>query len=927
MKKKDRSAMPAGNFEHEHNTGPDPNKAAPAKLTPMFAQYLGIKEQYPDALLFYRMGDFYELFFEDAQIAAKELQITLTSRNPGAETPVPMCGVPHHAVKSYAAQLLEKGFKIAVCEQVEDPKEAKGLVKRAVTHVLTPGTNLEESSLDTKGHSYLGALFWDADKGGGFAWVDYSTGEWSGLFSKREADLWQWVQKLSPRELLIPDLAEDVLTIPKSLSLYGIYCVRVPKRSYFDLTGARDKILKAQSVASLDALGLADKESLTRACGALLSYLIQTQKQDVAHLSPFVPLNLGRHLVIDEITERNLELFRRMDGGKGPGTLFHAMDRTMTPMGGRMLGERLRHPWRDPAPIRETQDAVDFFARHNDGRKKLRAALEAVYDLERLSTRISLNRAAPKDFVALRESIKGLAAVREALTRAAAPTSGYATADEHSGRALPPVVLDLLAQWDGLDEYAALLERSIADSPPPLVTEGGLFKQGYNTDLDELLDLAEHGEQKLQGLLEKEQTSTGISRLRLGYNRVFGHYFELARSLSDTLPERFIRRQTLANAERVVTPELKELEEKLVSASEKQKKLEYSLFQELREKIGAARPRIIFMAHLVAVLDYWQSLAEAARAWGWVRPELHEGTDIRIRGGRHPVVEAVQGKGGFVPNDLRMDEKRRLLLITGPNMAGKSTVLRQTALICLMAQTGSFVPADEASLGLCDRLFSRVGASDNLAQGRSTFMVEMMETARILRQVTPKSLVILDEIGRGTSTFDGMALAWAVVEDLVKRGKGQVRTLFATHYHELTSLEGSISGLHNMNIAVREAGGDIVFLRRLVPGPADRSYGIEVARLAGVPQPVVQRARQILETLEKSRSPAAKRDSVSAMRQLLPGFVPPETESEPACLPASAEPEHPLLTVLKDMDTNHLTPMKAFELVNEWKQLWGGPSQ
>lgn len=900
--------------------------APPTKLTPMFAQYMQIKAEYPDTLLFYRMGDFYELFFADAEIAARELQITLTSRNPG-ENSVPMCGVPHHAAEGYLAQLLDKGYKVAVCDQIEDPKTAKGLVKRAVTRVLTPGTVVEDSGLSAKGHNYLGAIYWDGEKSaGGFAWVDYSTGEWSGLYSKRVADLWQWVMKLSPRELLVPDLAEEAFRLPEGIGLSGILPVRVPAGSYFDLKSGAEKLCKAQGVAEVGALGLDKRDELTRACGALINYLVQTQKHDLSHLAPFTPLSLEKHLVIDEISERNLEIFRRLDGKKGRGTLYHVLDHTVTPMGGRLLEERLRHPWRDLPPIKETQDAVACLAAGDSLRNALKKALETVYDLERLSTRICLNRTAPKDFVALRQSLASLPGVREALCSAASPAT-YATADEASGRALPPGMARILDQWDDLADYASLLRKAVADAPPNVITEGGLFKAGFTPELDELLDLVEHGEQKLQELLAKEQAQTGMVKLRLGYNRVFGYYFEASRAQSQTLPERFVRRQSLANAERMITPELKELEEKILSASERRKMLEYKLFQELRETLAKARPRILFMGTVLAVLDYWQSLAEAARRWGWACPIVHDGSDIAIREGRHPVVESVLGKANFTPNDLRVDDARRLILITGPNMAGKSTVLRQTALMVILAQMGSFVPATEASIGMADRIFCRVGASDNLSQGQSTFMVEMMETARILRQAGKKSLVILDEIGRGTSTFDGMALAWAVVEELVRCGKGAVRTLFATHYHELTALEGRLPGVHNMNIAIREWGGEIVFLRRLVPGPADKSYGIEVARLAGVPQSVVQRARHILATLEKNRTATSGREAAQAMSQLLPGMDVPEESPREKELPQTPSLTHPLLVTLRDLDPAHITPMRALELINEWKLLWGATDQ
>ena len=905
-------------------TPPSESDAPQQKLTPMFEQYMRIKAEHEDALLFYRMGDFYELFFQDAQTAARELQITLTSRNPGNANPIPMCGVPHHAAENYLAQLLDKGYKVAVCEQMEDPKAAKGLVKRAVTRVLTPGTVVEDSGLVAKGHNYLGAIYWDDAKNrGGFAWVDYSTGEWSGLFAKRAEDLWQWVTKLAPRELLVPDFSEESFRFPDSVKFGGITPVRVPAKSFFDLKGGEERILKAQKVAELGALGLDDKEELVRSCGALVSYLIQTQKHDLSHLAPFAPLALEKHLVIDEISERNLEIFRRLDGKKGLGTLLHTLDFTLTPMGGRMLEERLRHPWRELGPIRETQSAVACLAGNETMRAKLKQSLGTVYDLERLTTRIHLNRASPKDFIALRQSLAALPGVRQALC-VPAVSGMYATDDEATGKALPPPLARMVDQWDDLADYAKLLERALADTPPPVMTEGGLFKPGYTPELDELLDLAEHGEQKLQELLAKEQENTGITKLKLGYNRVFGYYFETSRAQGQTLPEYFVRRQSLANAERMITPELKELEDKILSASEKRKLLEYKLFLELRAVVAEARPRILYMANLLAVLDYWLSLAEAARRWGWSSPSVHEGADILIREGRHPIVEAVQGKANFIPNDLRIDDDRRLILITGPNMAGKSTVLRQTALIVIMAQMGSFVPAAEASIGVADRIFSRVGASDNLSQGQSTFMVEMMETARILRQAGKKSLVILDEIGRGTSTYDGMALAWAVVEELARKGKGSVRTLFATHYHELTALESRLPGVHNMNIAIREWGGEIVFLRRLVPGPADKSYGIEVARLAGVPQGVVQRARQILETLERNRAAADGRETAKVMSQLLPGVAVPVPEKRES-LPQSAAvtTPHPLLITLRDLDPGHVSPMRALELITEWKLLWG----
>ncbi|WP_022658704.1 DNA mismatch repair protein MutS [Desulfovibrio desulfuricans] len=893
---------------------------APVKLTPMFEQYMGIKAEHPDALLFYRMGDFYELFLEDAKVAARELQIALTSRSRDAENPIPMCGVPWHAVEGYVAQLIDKGYHVAICDQTEDPKAAKGLVKRAVTRVITPGTVLEDANLASKSHNFLGALCPSASGGaGGLAWADISTGQWSGVEFKREAELWQWVQKLAPRELLVPEGVEP----PQRCILEGIRLVRMPAPQ-FDLKRATERVVAAQGVREAGALGLEGKPELMRACGALLVYLSQTQMRNPDHLMPFVPLDLGRRLLIDDVTERNLEIFCRLNGRKGKGTLRHVLDDTMTPMGGRLLEDMLRHPWRELGPITRVQDAVAFFHADDVRRAALREALKNVYDLERLSTRISLNQGAPRDFIALRNSLAALPDVYAALQGAGTPSGANSDTTSAPAGQMPKSVADVVKSWDNMEDYAALLQNALVDSPPAVITEGGLFKTGYNAELDRLLDLAEHGEQKLQNMLAEEQEKTGISKLKLGFNRVFGYYYELTRAAhSGPAPFHFIRRQSLANAERFTTVELKELEEELLSAADKRKTLEYSLFQDLRTHMAAQRERIIHAADMVAQLDYWQSLAQVGRTNNWCRPELDAEANLDIREGRHPVVEAMLGRANFVPNDFRLDAGRRLCLLTGPNMAGKSTVLRQVAIISLLAQMGSMVPASAARLGLVDRLFSRVGASDNLAQGQSTFMVEMMETARILRQATRRSLVILDEIGRGTSTYDGVALAWAVVEDLAKRAGGDLRTLFATHYHELTALEGRIAGVFTMNIAIREYNNDILFLHKLVPGPSDRSYGVEVARLAGVPGPVVQRARAILQGLERGRD-SARRTVVSAVS--LPGLSLPEPAKKEPELPeiAAAPPrsEHPLVLLLRELNPDELSPLDALRLLMEWKKLW-----
>ena len=885
------------------------------KLTPMLEQYLAIKGEYPDCLLMYRMGDFYELFFEDAQVAARELQIALTSRDKTSDAPVPMCGVPHHAFASYASQLLEKGFRVAVCDQVEDPKQAKGLVRREVTRVLTPGTVVEDMNLQAKESNFLAAMFWEPEeRAGGLAWMEFSTGEWSGLLSRDEAQLWQWVEKIHPRELLLPDMRSG----PKHFAELGIQVTNFPHKPHFDLPSATRRVLNAQAVASLDALDVADKPQLVRAMGAILSYLSQTQKQELGHLSSFKPLYLSQSLLIDEVTERNLEIFRRLDGRKGAGTLWHVLDRTVTPMGGRLLESRLRQPWVDVDAITSCQDAVAFFFTEDAARGGLRNILDDVYDLERLSTRIFLGRATPKDFLALRHSLSALPRIFDLLTADGMSGAGFSREKPHG-------VAAVLSAWDSLEDITELLGKALADTPPAVITEGGLFRAGYDAQLDELMELTEHGEAKLKELLGQEQQANRLPRLKLGYNRVFGYYFELTRA-QDTVPGHFIRRQTLANAERYITPALKDLEDKLLSASERRKQLEYRLFNELREQVAKARQRFKSAAAALASLDYWQALAEAARRCDWSRPTLHSGPDIVIQAGRHPAVEAVQGSANYIPSDVSLAGDTRLLLITGPNMAGKSTVLRQVAIITLLAQIGSYVPAAKAHLGLADRIFSRVGASDNLAQGQSTFMVEMMETARILRQATRKSLVILDEIGRGTSTFDGLALAWAVVEELCGKarkpdGKEQpgVRTLFATHYHELTQLEGKLPGLRNVNIAVKEWRGDIIFLRRLVPGPSDRSYGIEVARLAGVPGRIVQRAKEVLGDLEKKAGDARRQASAqTASRSALPGL-----EGPAAALPGDGPQEHPLIKELQKLPVDNLTPLDALNILGEFKRRFG----
>lgn len=853
------------------------------KLTPMLAQYQSIKKRHPDALLFFRLGDFYELFFEDAHTASRELQLTLTTRGKGTSNEAPMCGVPHHAAQSYIAQLIDRGYSVAICDQMEDPKLAKGLVKREVTAVITPGTILDENSLGAKSHNYLGAVFCGMHDACGFAWMDVSTGQWTGIELKRQTDLWQWVRKISPAELLLMDGQQ----LPPGVALDGTRLSRQPSIN-FELKRATARVLEAQGVQEPGALGLEDKPELMRACGAILAYLDQTQMGKSGQLMPFVPFDAGKRMLIDEFTERNLEIFRRLNGQKGKGTLRHAIDDTITPMGGRMLEDMLRHPYRELKTIRRAQEAVGWLAERNEIRSALRTLLAGSLDLERIIVRICLGRATPRDYAGLRQSL----AILPDLT-------GLFLADGLAS--LPRPIADLFASMAPTENISQLLASALRDEVPATATEGGIFRAGYNAELDIQLDFLEHGEQKLQDLFVAEQKRANLPKMRFCFNRVLGYYYEIPKSgLKNGVPDYFIRRQSLANGERFTTEELKTLEEGILSASERRKELESEMLANLREHIAASKEAILQTADLLACLDYWQSLAETGVREDWTMPEMTEKAELHIYEGRHPVVERIIGRSNFVPNDFHMDEERRLCLLTGPNMAGKSTILRQTALICLLAQMGGMVPASAAKLGVVDRLFSRVGASDNLAQGQSTFMIEMMETARILRQATRRSLIILDEIGRGTGTYDGMAIAWAVVEDLASRCQKQLRAIFATHYHELTSLERKIDGVFTMNIAVGSYDNrEILFLHRLVPGPSDKSYGVEVARMAGVPYPVVQRAKEILKDMEQARPGAQERLE-------LPGM--------------GAKIKRDIGRELKRLDISKLDPEAALKLITEWRE-------
>ncbi len=918
----------------------------PEKLSPMYEQYLSIKKEYPEGFLFYRMGDFYELFFDDAVEVARELQLTLTARS--KDSNIPMAGVPHHALENYASQLIDRGFTLVICDQIEDPKTAKGLVKRAVTRIITPGTIIDANNLEAKEHNYLASYFYnDETKNYALAWLDVSTGDWTGFQTSKESELSQWLFKISPKELLLA----DNISIPSFVrSIENLRKTFLPIRSHFDKNKSLEILKKTLQVQDAASLGIESSVELTRCLGALVLYLEQTQKQNINHLKEFRPLQIKKYMLIDEVTEKNLELFTRTDGKKGQGTLFHVIDASLTPSGGRLLNHRIKQPFAELEKILYQQEFTSFLVANSHLRAQLREELKTFYDIERLSTKIHLNRALPKDIKALADALTVLPRIYKLfentpLQKNESSTLAFSEKPEEEKETLlpqnnksklnnfPQMLYEIIKNWDNMLDVSTLLVKAINEDVPQTITDGKIFKKGYNSELDYYISLMENNDILLNNELEKEQKLCNLPKLKLGYNRVFGYYFELTNTNKPVqLPTHFQIKQTLGNAERYSTEELKKLEVDILSASESRKALELKLFQELREGLCRIRSRLVFMADAVAQLDCTQAFAEIACKNSWVCPSLNKSLNLKIIDGRHPVIEPLIGKTNFVPNTLSFDSHKRLLLITGPNMAGKSTILRQTALIVLLAQMGAYVPAAKAEIGISDRIFSRVGASDNLARGQSTFMVEMMETARILRQSTKKSLIILDEIGRGTSTYDGLSLAWAIVEDLTKKNEHAPRTLFATHYHELTSLEGKQFGVYTTNVAIREWQGEIVFLRKLVPGPTDKSYGIEVAKLAGIPLAVVQRAKHILLSLEQYRLNNSKSISplLSEKENLLPlpGIELPVNEKEELpyedFLCESTNPQdHPLIETLKQLDPEDISPMQALTMLNEWKKLWG----
>ena len=818
-----------------------------AGMSPMMVHYLETKKQYPDCILFYRLGDFYEMFFEDALTVSKELEITLTGKECGLEERAPMCGVPYHALDNYLYRLVQKGYKVAIAEQMEDPKQAKGLVKREVIRVVTPGTITSAQALDETKNNYLMGIVY-IDERFGIAVSDISTGDFLVTEVASERELADEINKFCPSEIICND----------AFFVSGVDTEEVKNRyqtvisaldsHFFSDEGCR-KILKEHfKVGSLDGLGLQDYDTGVIAAGAVMEYMYETQKSTLSHITTIVPYSTGQFMIIDTSTRRNLELLETMREKQKRGTLLWVLDKTKTAMGARLLRTYIEQPLIHKDDIIARQNAIEELNMNYISREEICEYLNPIYDLERLIGRISYKTANPRDLISFKNSLEMLPYIKDLM-----------------GEFTTPLLKELWEELDPLEDVHDLVSRAIVDDPPVSLRDGGIIKEGYHEETDKLRHAKTEGKTWLAQLESRERDKTGIKNLKVKYNKVFGYYFEVTNSFKGMVPDYFVRKQTLANAERYTTDELKELEDMILGAEDKLYTLEYGLFCEVRDTIAAEVLRIQQTARAIAGIDVMTSLSAVATKNNYVKPRINEKGVIDIKNGRHPVVEKMMRDDLFVANDTYLDNtKNRLSIITGPNMAGKSTYMRQTALIVLMAQLGSFVPADEANIGICDRIFTRVGASDDLASGQSTFMVEMTEVANILRNATKNSLIVLDEIGRGTSTFDGLSIAWAVVEHISNPKLLGAKTLFATHYHELTELEGTINGVNNYCIAVKEQGDDIVFLRKIVKGGADKSYGVQVAKLAGVPDSVIVRAKELLVELSDADITARAKEIAEA---------------------------------------------------------------
>ena len=801
-------------------------------LTPMMVKYLETKEENPDCILFYRLGDFYEMFYEDAVVASKELELTLTGKSCGLEERAPMCGVPFHAVDSYLNRMVSKGYKVAICEQVEDPKFAKGLVKREITRIVTPGTNTDVSAMDETKNNFIMCVYYGLRKIG-ISVADVTTGDYYLSEAENNKQLYDEICRYMPSEIIANDFFYSCgLDIVDMKSRLGITMFTLEER-FFDENTTRKALLKHFKVNSLIGMGIEEYDHGVIAAGALLNYLVDTQMISLAHFTHLYPNSAGKYMVLDAATRRNLELTETLREKQKRGSLFWVLDKTKTAMGARTLRGFIEQPLMKREDIELRLNAVQALTIDSVSRDELREYLNSIYDLERLLGKVSYQSINPRDMIAFRNSLEMLTPIRSVL-------AGFED----------PLIKDILEHTDSLEDVYTKILDCIVEEPPFSSREGGIIKDGFSSDIDYLRKAKTDGKKWLAELEETEKERTGIKNLRIRYNKVFGYYLEVTNSYKDAVPEDYIRKQTLTNAERYTTPRLKELEDTILNAEEKLNDLEYDIFVGLRDFIAARLDRIQSTAKSVALLDALCSLSYVGEQNGYTKPTFNEKGTITIKEGRHPVVEKMLKDDLFIPNDTVLDGKsNQIAIITGPNMAGKSTYMRQTALIVLMAQIGSYVPAKSASISVVDRIFTRVGASDDLASGQSTFMVEMNEVSNILRNATKNSLLILDEIGRGTSTFDGLAIAWAVIEHIANKNILGAKTLFATHYHLLTELEEKMDNVKNYCIAVKERGEDIVFLRKIIPGGTDRSYGIEVAKLAGVPDMVIERAKEILNEL------------------------------------------------------------------------------
>jgi DNA mismatch repair protein MutS len=884
---------------------PSTPTTAPANLTPAMRQYFDAKRQYRHALLFFRMGDFYEMFYEDALVASRALDLTLTSRSKDASgTAVPMCGVPFHAADGYIARLVKKGYRVAICEQIENPKTAKGVVKRDVVRVVSPGTLTDSAYLDAKEPAFLMAIIGSSIGANGssgsngifgVALVDLSTGEFDvaeydgpeGLAALRSE-----IAVLRPREIVVAAGYDAAAMIPE-IAQVGAPITEIDGW-HFELESARQLLIEQLRVQSLEGFGLERRQAAICAGGALVRHLRDTQKAELAHVRTVRLRRLSDGLQIDPTTLKHLEIVQAADGGRA-GSLLEEVDRTVTPMGCRLLRTWLLRPLTALEPIRDRLDAVEELAVRTTERGKARETLKSIQDLERLISRIALSTAGPRDLMALSRSLAAVPRLALLVNECQAP-----------------LLRSLIGELDDLQDLRQWIDQAIADEPPALARDGGFVRDGFDQEVDELRRISRSGKQVIAEMEEAERANTGIKNLKVGFSRTFGYFIEVSKSYVPNVPAHFIRKQTVAGGERYITPALKEYEEKVLGADERIVTRELEVFESLRRRVAAESPRVLDTARAVAGIDVLSGLAETATACNYTKPHVHDGDEIVALDVRHPVVERLAG-GAFVPNDIQLNgTTHQLVILTGPNMGGKSTYLRQVALLCLLAQSGSFVPAREAKIGLIDRLYARVGASDNIARGQSTFMVEMQETAQILSGASSKSLVVLDEIGRGTATFDGLSIAWAVAEHIATNPRSRPKTLFATHYHELTDLADAFGGVVNFHVAAREWKDDIIFLHKILAGRSDRSYGIQVARLAGLPATVISRARDILANLERDEltrggKPTISGAAPSAQRQL--GLF---QQVNPA--------DEKLREKLREVDINRTTPIDALRILEELKK-------